>query len=167
MKKKILIFILCLFIFTIQSISSAMDVNTFRLTKPEKDIYQTMDDLLLINGSAKKNTELEIKHFVAGVKYKDFENYKEKYPKMDDFIKHFEDEKVREGDYEELSKTSINVGSLGIFSKKLTLMKGLNKILISDKAKEEKIIYIYLTDADKLSVDIKGMKTIDLIKNLR
>lgn len=73
---------------------------------------------------------------------------------------------IKDDGYEELSKTSISVGSLGIFSKKFSLMNGLNKIVIST-AKSEKVFYIYLTDTDKLSESITLMKTIDLIKNLR
>ena len=46
-------------------------------------------------------------------------------------------------------------------------MNGLNKIVVSDKDKMQKVFYIYLTDADKLSESITFMKTIDLIKNLR
>ena len=73
---------------------------------------------------------------------------------------------IKDDGYEELSKTSISVGSLGIFSKKLSLMNGLNKIVVST-ANSEKVFYIYLTDTDKLSESITLMKTIDLIKNLR
>lgn len=167
MKKKVLIFILCLFIFTIQSMSSAKDAYTFKVTKPDKDIYSTVDEIMLINGSAEKNASIEIEHFVKDLDYKDFESYKDKYPKLEDFTKHFEEEKVGEDGYEELSKTSINVGSVGIFSKKLTLMKGLNKVIIRDAVKRERVFYIYLTDADMLSNSLTRMRTIDLIMNLR
>ena len=153
--------------FTIQSMSSAKDAYTFRVTKPDNDIYSTIDELMLINGSAPKGTDVEIKHYLKEISFKDFESYKDKYPKLDDFKKHFEEEKVGEDGYEELSKTSINVGSLEIFSKKLTLVKGLNKVVISGGAKGEKVFYIYLTDAVKLSESLARMKTIDLIKNLR
>lgn len=167
MKKKVLIFILCLFMFTIQSMSSAKDTYTFKVSKPDKDIYSTIDEIMLINGSAPKNTDVEIKHFLTQTSFKDYESYRDKYPKLEDFAKHFEDEKVGDDGYEELSKTSINVGSLGIFSKKLVLMKGLNKIVISDNAKGERVYYIYLTDAAKLSESLTRMRTIDLIMNLR
>ncbi len=165
--KRVLIFILCLFIFTSGSISFAKDAYVFRVKAPDHDIYSTIDEVLLINGSAPRNTEVEIKHSLKDLSYKEFESYKDKYPKLDDFTKHFEEEKIKDDGYEELSKTSISVGSLGIFSKKLTLMNGLNKIVVSDKDKMQKVFYIYLTDADKLSESITFMKTIDLIKNLR
>lgn len=166
MKKKVLIFILCLFIFTIGSSSFAKDVYVFKVTKPDQDIYSTIDETLFINGSAPKNANVEIKHYLKDISFKDFESYKDKYPKLDDFKKHFEEEVIKDDEYEELSKTSISVGSLGIFSKKLSLMNGLNKIVVST-AKSEKVFYIYLTDTDKLSESITLMKTIDLIKNLR
>ena len=166
MKKKVLIFILCLFIFTIGSVSIAKDAYVFRVSKPDQDIYSTIDEALFINGSAPRNANVEIKHYLASVSYKDFESYKDKYTKFEDFTKHFEEEMIKEDGYEELSKTSISVGSLGIFSKKLSLMNGLNKIVVST-AKSEKVFYIYLTDTDKLSESITLMKTIDLIKNLR
>ena len=150
MKKKVLIFILCLFIFTIGSVSIAKDAYVFRVSKPDQDIYSTIDEALFINGSAPKNANVEIKHYLASVSYKDFE-----------------EEMIKEDGYEELSKTSISVGSLGIFSKKLNLMGGVNKIVISDGAKAEKVFYIYLSDADNISKSISLMKTIDLIKNLR
>lgn len=166
MKKKVLIFILCLFIFTIGSSSFAKDAYVFKVTKPDQDIYFTIDETLFINGSAPKNANVEIKHYLKDISFKDFESYKDKYPKLDDFKKHFEEEVIKDDGYEELSKTSISVGSLGIFSKKLSLMNGLNKIVVST-AKSEKVFYIYLTDTDKLSESITLMKTIDLIKNLR
>lgn len=167
MKKKVLIFILCLFIFTIGSSSFAKDTYVFRVSKPDQDIYSTIDEALFINGSAPKNANVEIKHYLASVNYKDFESYKDKYTKFEDFTKHFEEEMIKDDGYEELSKTSISVGSLGIFSKKLNLMGGLNKIVVSSGAKLEKVFYIYLSDADDISKSISLMKTIDLIKNLR
>ena len=167
MKKKVLIFILCLFIFTIGSSSFAKDAYVFKVTKPDQDIYSTIDETLFINGSAPKNANVEIKHYLKDISFKDFESYKDKYPKLDDFKKHFEEEVIKDDGYEELSKTSISVGSLGIFSKKLNLMGGVNKIVISDGAKAEKVFYIYLSDADNISKSISLMKTIDLIKNLR
>lgn len=167
MKKNFLIFILCLFIFTIGSSSFAKDAYVFKVTKPDEDIYSTVDDTLFINGSAPKNTSVEIKHYLMDISYKEFESYKDKYPEPEDFREHFEEEKNKDDGYEELSKISISVGSLGIFSKKLSIMKGLNKIVITDGANSQRVFYIYLTDAEKLSESITFMKTIDLIKNLR
>jgi len=126
--------------------------SKYGIINPDKLSYSTTDRVVLINGKAPSDTAVSID--VYGTTDLTKKNFNlDKLPTQDDYIL--------------IETEEVTSGNLGLFQKKLDLVRGVNKLIINFDSQDvepiEIIIYVY--DAMR-SVNTFGIKTDSALNTL-
>lgn len=118
--------------FSSMGYATNFDSTKYDLINPEKISYSTMDRVVLINGKAPSGTNVAI----------------DVYGTTDLTRKNFNLDKLpTENDYILIKTEEATSGNLGLFQKKLDLVRGVNKLVIDFGVEEvepiEVIIFVY------------------------
>ncbi|WP_143037701.1 hypothetical protein [Acidilutibacter cellobiosedens] len=110
---------------------SNQQVHNYQVIEPKENSFATTEKVVLLSGKAPAGTTVEIKVLAT----------------TDLTRKNFNLNKLPEDkDYVSLFSDTIKVGDMGLFSKQLDLILGVNKIIVTFKIdsdhKVEKIIYV-------------------------
>lgn len=129
------------------------DKNGYIVATPSKKNFYTADETLLISGQVKADKEIYLSHLHFDGKLSEKPNF----------------DKMADLDFKLLSEEHIKAGKIGIFSYKLKLKKGLNKLIFTFKNKKEvknEVYYIILIDKETIESVSTDLKIADVIREL-
>jgi hypothetical protein len=119
-----------------------VDASKYAILNPEKLTYSTEDKVILINGKAPSGTEITLDIYgtidTADLRKSNFDL--NNLPSEEDYIL--------------ITNNKVTSGNMGLFSKQLDLVKGINKIVIDYGVEGvepvEIIVYVYNRDRTKV-----------------
>jgi hypothetical protein len=139
-KRIIACFMIALTILSSSSFAYAtnVDATKYAILNPEKTIYSTEDKVILINGKAPSGTEITLDIYATidstDLRKSNFDL--NNLPSVEDYIL--------------ITNDKVTSGNMGLFSKQLDLVKGINKIVIDYGVEGiepvEIIVYVYNID---------------------
>ncbi|NLL81074.1 MAG: hypothetical protein GX231_02055 [Tissierellia bacterium] len=114
-----------------------IDATKYEISNPEKTSYSTEDKIILINGKAPSGTEITFD--VYGTTDNTTDINKRKNFHLNNL--------PTDEEYILISNETVTSGNMGLFSKELDLVKGINKIVVDFNAEGvesvEIIVYVY------------------------
>lgn len=150
MWKKILVsFLIVSALFTLGSVSYANDASKYQIINPEAKAYTSTKKVAFVSGKAPAGTSITIKLYgTTDLTRKNFNL--SKLPRPEDYI--------------EIYAETIKAGNMGFFDKQLSLVTGINKIVITFnvngvQARE----IIILVEPESSGSSSKGVRLTDLM----
>lgn len=143
MKKRIVaLLLIALYIFNLGSFSYATNLNAtkYEVSNPEKRSYSTEDKAVLISGKAPSGTKINLYVYGTTDNTTDINNRKNFH------LNNLPTDK----EYILIKNEVVTSGNMGLFSKELNLVRGINKIVVNYNVNgvepEEIIVYVYKRD---------------------
>lgn len=143
--------------FSFTSQAEKVDLSKYEIINPVEKISSTADRNLLINGKAPSKSKVNIDMYVT----------------TDLTRKNFNLSKLPEdSDYIATNKIELTSGNMGFFQHEISLVLGMNKIVLDFGIKElnprEFIIYVYDNTVEATSIiNLNKQKFIELVPNLK